>query len=70
MCKEIRLIEEILMNTLNIPLIYKISKYILKSSPFVPWSGAMINPYWLEIPMLRTNFQGPKDNRAIAGRRH
>ena len=25
----------------------------------------MINPQWLELPMSRTNFQGPKDVRAI-----
>ena len=25
----------------------------------------MINPQWLELPMSRTNFHGPKDFRAI-----
>ena len=25
----------------------------------------MINPQWLELPMSRTNFYGPKDVRAI-----
>ena len=25
----------------------------------------MINPYWLELPMSRTSFHGPKDVRAI-----
>ena len=25
----------------------------------------MINPQWLELPMPRTNFHGPKDIRAI-----
>ena len=25
----------------------------------------MINPQWLELPMSRTNFHGPKDIRAI-----
>ena len=25
----------------------------------------MINPQWLELPMSRTNFHGPKDARAI-----
>ena len=29
------------------------------------WTGAMINPQWLELPMSRTNFHGPKDVRAI-----
>ena len=25
----------------------------------------MINPQWLELPMSRTNFHGPKDVRVI-----
>ena len=25
----------------------------------------MIKPQWLELPMSRTNFHGPKDTRAI-----
>ena len=25
----------------------------------------MINPQWLELPMSRTNFHGPKDVQAI-----
>ena len=25
----------------------------------------MINPHWLELPMSRINFHGPKDVRAI-----
>ena len=28
----------------------------------------MINPQWLELPMYRTNFHGPKDFRAIEAR--
>ena len=28
----------------------------------------MINPQWLELPMSRTNFHGPKDVRAIEDR--
>ena len=32
-----------------------------KLSPFASWTGAMINPQWLELPMSRTNFHGPKD---------
>ena len=28
----------------------------------------MTNPQWLELPMFRTNFHGPKDVRAIEGR--
>ena len=29
--------------------------------PFDSWPGAMIHPQWLEVPMYRTNFCGPKD---------
>ena len=36
-----------------------------KLSLFASWNGAMINPQWLELPMSRTNFHGPKDARAI-----
>ena len=34
-----------------------------KLSPFAFWR--LINPQWLELPMSRTNFHGPKDVRAI-----
>ena len=30
----------------------------------------MINPQWLELPMSRTNFHGPKDVRAFEVRRY
>ena len=36
-----------------------------KLSLFVSWTDAMINPQWLELPMSRMNFHGPKDVRAI-----
>ena len=36
-----------------------------KLSLFASWTGGMINPQWLELPMSRTNFHGPKDVRAI-----
>ena len=36
-----------------------------KLSLFASWTGAMINLQWLELPMSRTNFPGPKDVRAI-----
>ena len=36
-----------------------------KLSLFASCIGAMINPQWLELPMSRTNFLGPKDVRAI-----
>ena len=29
------------------------------------WSGAIINPHWLELLLSRTNFHGPKGVRAI-----
>ena len=38
-----------------------------KLSLFASWTGAMINPQWLELPMSRMNFHGPKDIRAIEG---
>ena len=40
-------------------------KDILKLSPFASWSGAMINPQWLELPISRAYFNGPKDVGAI-----
>ena len=30
--------------------------------------GAVIKPRWLELPLSRTNFHGPKGVRAIEGR--
>ena len=36
-----------------------------KLSAFASWTGAMINPQWLELPMSQTIFHGPKDVRAI-----
>ena len=55
------------MSTLNIPYSYFIQdrKYIPKLYPFVSSPGAMINPQWLELPISKTNFHGPKDVRAI-----
>ena len=38
---------------------------ITKLSPFASWPGVMINPQWLEPPISRTNFPGPKGVRAI-----
>ena len=29
------------------------------------WPGAIIKPHWLELPLSRHNFYGPKDVRAI-----
>ena len=36
-----------------------------KLSPFAFCPGAMINPQWLEQPIFRANFHGPKAVRAI-----
>ena len=36
-----------------------------KLSLFTSWPGTMNNPQWLELPMSRTIFYGPKDVRAI-----
>ena len=60
-----RLIEAILMSTLNIQSLCRQLKKFPKLSLFASWTGAMINPQWLELPMSRTNFHGPKDVRAI-----
>ena len=46
-------------------IVYKIEKDFPKLSLFASWTGAMINHQWLELPMSRTNFHGPKDVRAI-----
>ena len=33
----------------------------LKRYPYyASWPGAIINPHWLELPLSRTNFHGPK----------
>ena len=54
------------MSTLNIQLLCRKSKKkIPKLSPFTSWLSTIINPQWLELPMSRTHFHGPKDVRAI-----
>ena len=40
-------------------------KHFHKLSPFASWPGAIIKSHWLELPISRTNFHGPKDVRAI-----
>ena len=52
------------MTTLNIQLFVENRKDFPKLSLFASWPGAMINPQWLELPISRTNFHGPKDVRA------
>ena len=61
----VNLIEEILMSTYSVPLRVEDRKDVSKLSPFASRPGARINPQWLELPISRTNFQGPKDVRAI-----
>ena len=51
------------MSTLNIPLVDR--KDFPELSSFASLPRAMIIPQWLELPMSRTIFQGPKDVRAI-----
>ena len=41
---------------------------ITQLSRFASWSGAMINSQWLELPMSRTKFHGPKYVRVIEDR--
>ena len=53
------------MNTLNINYCVENQKDFPKLSLFASWPGSMINPQWLELPISRTNFHGPKDIRAI-----
>ena len=50
------------MKTHNIPS----HSRIWERYPFIASRpGAMINPRWLELPLSRTNFHGPKGVRAI-----
>ena len=60
-----RLIKAILTSTLNIQLLCRKSKKNPKLSIFASWPGTMFNLQWLELPMSRTIFNGPKDIRAI-----
>ena len=46
------------MRTHNIPSCYRHPYY-------ASWPGAFINPHWLELPLSRNNFHGPKGVRAI-----
>ena len=53
------------MNTLTYNYCVENRKDFPKLSLFASWTGAMINPQWLELAMSQTNFHGPKDVRAI-----
>ena len=46
-------------------IMLKTEKNFPKLSLFASWTDVMINPQWLELPMSRTHFNGPKDVRAI-----
>ena len=46
-------------------IIWKVKNISLNYSPFASWPSARINPQWLELPISRTNFHGPKEVRAI-----
>ena len=54
------------MRTRNIPLFFFEDQiHFHKSSSFAFLPGVMIKSHWLELPISRTNFHGPKDVRAI-----
>ena len=53
------------MSALNIQSLCRNQKDFPKLSLFASSTGAMINPQWLELPMSRMNFHGPKHVRAI-----
>ena len=53
------------MSTLNIPLLCIRSIDFPELAIFASRPGAMINIHWLELPMARTIFHGPKGVRAI-----
>ena len=53
------------MSTLNIQLLCRRSIDFPELAIFASRPGAMINLHWLELPMARTLFHGPKGVRAI-----
>ena len=53
------------MSTLNIQLLCRRSTDFPELAIFASQPGAMINLHWLELPMARTLFHGPKGVRAI-----
>ena len=53
------------MSTLNIQLLCRRSIYFIELAIFASRPGAMSNLHWLELPMARTIFHGPKGVRAI-----
>ena len=55
----------VLISTVNIQLLCRRSIDFPELAIFASRSGAMINLHWLELPMARTLFHGPKGVRAI-----
>ena len=53
------------MSILNIQLLCRRSIDIPELATFASRPGAMITLHWLELPMARTIFHGPKGVRAI-----
>ena len=53
------------MSTLNIQLLCRRLIDFSELAIFASRPGAMINLHWLELPMARTLFHGPKGVRAI-----
>ena len=53
------------MNTLKIQLLCRRPIDFPELAIFASRPGAMINLHWLELPMARTIFHGPKGVRAI-----
>ena len=60
-----RLFEAILMSTLNIQLLCRRWIDFPELAIYASRPGAMIYLHWLELPMARTIFHGPKGVRAI-----
>ena len=54
-----------LMSTHNIQLLWRRSTDFPELAIFASRTGAMINLHWLELPMARTIFHGPKGVLAI-----
>ena len=52
---------EYIQHTIVVKEIKKLPNLLL----FASWPGTMIIPQWLELPMSRTLFHGPKGVRAI-----
>ena len=61
-------LDAILMSALIIQLLCRRSIVFPELAIFASRPGAMINLQWLELPMARKIFHGPKGVRAIAVR--